>query len=178
MTIICALRQKGCTWIGSDTQATLGDNRLHAIRNKWVLGEGCALGVCGAAAFLTAFEHFDSEIRAEWDGYEVGRWTAGKIADLGTEPDKGKGKAPWVDCSLLFATPRKLMSICATGGAVSYSIGEFCAQGSGDEYAQGAAFVAKRLGEKEPMRILTLSIQAAMHFDTGCGGRVWIEKLV
>ena len=153
-------------------------NRLHAIRNKWVLSEGCALGVCGANAFLTVFEHFNSEIRAEWDGYEVWRWAVGKIADFGTELEKDKGKAPWADCSLLFATPLKLMLIGPTGGAAPYGIGEFCARGSGDEYAQGAAFVAKQLGEKEPMRILTLSIQAAMHFDTSCGGRVWIEKLV
>lgn len=180
MTIICALRAQptGNTWIGSDTLATAGGEALQPKHQKWVLANGCALAVAGLNVFLTTINHFAEELQPEWDGYDVWQWARQKMLEIGVEGDKEKkSEAPWFGCSLIFATPSALTYIDSSGGAVDYSAGEFCARGSGDEYAQGAVFAAQGMGLKYPEGLLKIGIEAACQFSTGCGGEPWIRKL-
>ena len=174
MTIICALRANGETWIGSDTQATECGQRSVANVEKWIVQDGFALGVCGALAFLNVLQEHAHEIEPSWTGARLWRWAVGHLTTFGVEPKKEPGVAPWVDCSLIFATTERVLQICAFGGVVDFSAGEFCARGSGDEYALGAAYAMQ--GQKCE-DVMKTAIKAAVFNDTGCGGEVWVRRL-
>lgn len=176
MTIICALRSNGDTWIGSDTQSTTSSERQQPQTPKWIIWDGFALGVCGTLAFLCLFQEHVKEIQPDWSGVKLWRWAMDHLIAFGVEPEKKPGYSPWVDCSLIFATTGRVVSVCPAGGALDYSAGEFCARGTGDEYALGAAY-AMGSHTTKPEEIMTTAIEAAMLYDTSCGGKVWVRKL-
>lgn len=172
MTIICGMREQGATWIGSDTQWLKGGNEREDGGPKFIVRPDCAIGINGSGAYLTLLDAHANEIDSSWSGHGMFLWATEHFGQFGVKPEEKPGYPSWWDCSFIWARLASLCSICPTGGVIEHD--GFFARGSGDEYALGAAHA---LSDMHAEQRLAAAIQAAMHYDTGCGGSVWLHRL-
>lgn len=176
MTVICALHEAGVgTWIASDTLVSNGDLWV-GYKRKWILGSGCALAVTGSNAALTLLEDRNSELNPLWTAGQVFAWAKAILVEAGFRPKAEEGGTPWFDCSYLFATPEKVLSIDSAGGGITFVSGQFASRGSGSDHADGAAYALLGRGVRYS-EVINESIKAAIAHGNGCGGEVWIECL-
>ena len=183
MTIICALRdpQHKCTWIGSDTQVTTGDQAVD-FGPKWIIHKGWAAGCAGdlrtinviAANAKTLFENlktpyvFSQRLRTVFQAEGI---QAAKSAD------SEEGGAETFGQDLILVSTRAVWVLDTSLSIYKSPAGRASAEGSGAAYALGAAF-SLRTSKQAPDTILRAMIRAAMAFDPNCGGRVWLRRLV
>lgn len=179
MTVICAVHSPDeGTWIGSDSQVTLGGaSRVAGSMQKWIIGDGCALGVCGSAAILGMLHHHDDELDQSWTGHEVWKWLCEKMGEFGVVPGHSEGDPVFVNSAFLFATPEGVEFICGTGGPVKAHDGLMVAAGSGADYAQGAGYALLSAGVTDYANIVSTALEAATVFDCFCGGEPFIGLL-
>lgn len=179
MTVICAIHSEGeGTWIGSDSQVTLGSaSRVAGTIQKWIIGEGCALGVCGSAAILGMLHHHREEMKSDWSGHEVWKWLCEKMGEFGVVPGHSDGDPVWVNSSSIFATPDSVYYICGSGGPVEAHDGLLIAAGSGSEFAQGAGYALLAAGVTDYPTVIASAVDAASTFDCFCGGETFIGFL-
>ena len=76
----------------------------------------------------------------------------------------------------ILASPHGVWFISGVFCHTLFPTGVLCANGSGENYAYGAGHLARNLNHK-PKKILAHALQAAMHFDTHCGGQMIIKEL-
>ena len=67
--------------------------------------------------------------------------TAGRLmsgSSLKGVPEETPGERKFYKASFIFATPTRLLAFGGTGGGIEMEMEQFCAQGSGGEFARGA----------------------------------------
>lgn len=169
MTLICALRRGGETWIGSDQYGTFADGVRVRTGPKWILG-AWAIGHAGALRAKNLIQA-NMECLSHNEPFEVAnairellhtdRWS---ILDRPGDPEN-------YDQNWILASGRGVWVVDASFSIVPSK--EFVADGSGRDYALGAAAVA----EGGPKQVLEAAIRATVKLVTHCGGKPWVRKL-
>ena len=188
MTIICALRVGGQTWIGSDTRVMGGTAIYPAPIQKWVVNASGALGVAGQGYMLSLVRlHLATRIGAPVDEIADGLRALQKEYEFNDDKDRGP-KA--YGQSFIYATEAGIWDIDSASASLEMPEGKLWARGSGSDYALGTDFAIRRRLEEAgtsdsdvnpiwPMaeyRVET-ALQAACEFDAGCGAPLFIHRL-
>jgi ATP-dependent protease HslVU (ClpYQ) peptidase subunit len=168
----------GSTWIASDTMATSGTLRLEC-GPKWILHGPWAAGVAG---FLRSANLIDENRARLLDGLDgpydfVDRAQALFRSDGYREEREERGPANFGQV-LLLATAGQCWIVGGDFSVAQVPPGQLWAEGSGREIAIGAGHALTRqrpaLGGEE---IVRRAIDAALAFDTSCGGDAWVAEL-
>jgi len=172
MTIICVLNDPNhdCTWIGSDSLAIDSYGRKIKIESKFVVYGQWAVGVTGNMRLTDILANNADEMFHRLDGPNdfIDRLIAVmKRHDFDMSP-ASNSCAPNGGQELLLARAGYDPWVILGDFSV-YSDGRFAAHGSGSDYAMGAYFGCRDI-EK--------AIEAAIKYDSKCGGEVWIHRLV
>ena len=178
MTIIAALHdpERGETWIGSDTIAV-----CHGIRSeigpKWALHCEWAVGLSGEARVLNLVRERRGDLMAGLKGPE--HFTQRfrdllKAEEFDLKP--GEGYAGPTSCQWgLLVRPGEIWHVAGDFSFVRME--PYWAEGSGFRLALGALRTLVNGFDLPPRRIIGAAVEAAVHFDTDCGGEVWLHKL-
>lgn len=162
MSIVCALGN----WIGSDT-ASICDGLITPCGPKWVLGDGFALGVAGDLRTQTLIEYH----KKDFAGLKVGAFVEALRAlfkSLDYASDATIGPPSYGSEFILVKD-----GIWEIDSALSVIEAErFAAIGSGMRFALGALFVCS-----EAESALRMALEAAIKYDAGCNGGVWMKEL-
>jgi ATP-dependent protease HslVU (ClpYQ) peptidase subunit len=169
---------EGSTWIASDTMATSGTLRLDC-GPKWILHGPWAAGIAG---FLRSANLIDENRARLLDGLDgpydfVERVQALFRSDGYREERDERGPAN-LGQVLLLATAGRSWIVGGDFSVAEVPAGQLWAEGSGRELAIGAghALVRQRpLPDGE--EIVRRAIDAALAFDTSCGGEAWVAEL-
>ena len=169
MSVICALKSDDGVWIGADSRVTSNGNIAPVEYQKWRrTAEGIWWGISGHLRL--------SSIVGDLPGVKtVGDFAAAirnAVKYDGWSADDGKHGLPPDFCFDVIAVVDGEVYEIGGGGSVIYYGWSFCAQGSGYEYAYGAAFA---LDEIEPEVIIRTAIEAACRYDSGCGEPIFME---
>ncbi|MGI9507334.1 MAG: hypothetical protein ACR2RE_30190 [Geminicoccaceae bacterium] len=168
-------------WIGSDTQATDTQGDVNETGPKFSVHDGWAIGVAGC--------HFTANlIAAEIGGLVAGltdvrspAWEfTGRLSQLFrdydyTPKEQDTGSPQWGGWYIL-AGHGRVWALDSCLSPLEYHHGQLVARGSGMDFARGVGF-AMRQSDMPPSEIVGLGIEAAIAFDSGCGGNVWVERL-
>lgn len=168
MSVICALHHDGRTWIGSDTAANDG-GLLTQCDPKWTLYGEWAVGAVGSSRTGDLIA-LNAEALFEGDPLKTFPNKLQEILkehDFNTDTEAG---SPSYGVNLMLANPSGVWDICS-GLSLAKCYG-FWAQGSGRSLAIGAAY-ARVLAH--PDQIVKLAVEAAIQYDTGCGGKPWVH---
>ena len=169
MTIACALKTDTGVWIGADSRLTMRSGFVLPVEsNKWMplhsglwwafSGHTRVESVVAKLPLVDTPEEFQEAVRAA-------------VKEDGWNSDADKGETVDYAYDLLLVTPER---VCFSHGSGSFAdFGDaFCAIGSGREYAYGAAFALRGM---DPEVIVRTAVEAAIAFDTSCGGAVSVE---
>jgi hypothetical protein len=169
LTIICAYHKPGVgTWIGSDIQETENGQRSFLLHSKWARGESWAASGAGWSIHLNVLHSQADYLLADGLSPEIFRERfRNSLLAAGVRP-QGERLLPDLECSLLLA---------GSGGLYDFDehlqytkrVG-FVAKGSGERYAYGAAHALEPETD-DPMKLLYVSMCAAIHHDVHCGGK-------
>ena len=178
MTIICAMLDvaaNGC-WIASDRLATAGTG-VVGYREKWLLGDGFAIGSSGYGVMLDELVAVLDEFNKDMHPAQMWARAVRIMKEAGWKPRTNDGEPPFYECGFLFATKTNLWSIDGTGSSTPFGFGEFASRGSGADVADGAMHALSdhardRMTTEEMMRA---TIDAAIAYDTGCGGEPFVR---
>lgn len=177
MTIICAVHRNGETWIGSDRQATQGWRIGHASVKKWIVHGDRALGVSAELRLVNLVAN-EFDLMAAESSYALSKTLRDLMLANGfqskSDPDGG---AAGYNFSALYATPSGVWDIDQSFGVLAVDDGEMAARGSGLEYALGAFHALRSVGNNDLSNLVMLSVEAAIAYDTGCGGEPFVKKL-
>lgn len=176
MSIICAIKINGQTWIGSDT-ACRRDDEVFESSPKWVVNGKWAVGVSGDMRVQALIEA-DYETLLTGSPLEIGNNIRKAMLDDGFEAARDKNDKGFQHFGqyLILASNEAIYGL---SGDLSPALRrqEFVADGSGWELAKGAYFAARKMGVNRADRILELAISAAIEEDLSCGGQVWLHCL-
>lgn len=175
MTVICAINTKSGTWIGSDSR-TMGF-RAHDCVRKWSLGHGWAVGAAGHLRTINLLEaNADTLLKGLKDAFEFALRARNLLRDDGYRLPKEDESGPAeLGQYMVLANGRGVWQIGCDFSIVRHRRNDFVSDGSGGEIAAGAYFA---LGPKvKPEVGMRTAIQAAIRFDAGCGGRIFLRKL-
>lgn len=177
MTIICAMHEPGVgTWIGSDTQTSFGSLK-HRFGPKWILSEcgTMALGLSGLNRARYLIEGIDG-LFTDSNPRRVANSIREAIKADEWKPREGEGESVCWSVGAIFATATGYWPIGSDFTVMPPSIDGYWAEGSGEQFALGAAYSGVRNGN-DPETIVSDMVDAAMAFDTGCGGQCWTHLL-
>lgn len=179
MTIIAAFAQDGETWLGSDTQVTVGDRR-DSVRQKWVIGNGWAVAGCGFSFGLDLME----KLVAEHDGAPPAATSFAKalrqhLLDNHVRPDYDRTPAGDFGFGLMMALPGEVWHF--DDSLAVRRMDEFCAHGCGRDYAYGAFHAAHEGASMggislSPADAVRVAVEAATRYDVHCSG-LWLGVL-
>lgn len=175
MTVVCAVHDRGETWIGSDTRACRGELIVPTIAHKWHVHDRLALGVAGDSRvhnIVGVSRETLLENDAPFAVAEALR-TVLKEYDIGFASEDRAG-AKNMGQYFLLATPKAVFSIGACLAVAQIKDGWLYAIGSGGAEANGAGHA---LREEPPQFRVRAALLAAMAFDAGCGGEPYIRQL-
>lgn len=175
MTVICAINTKSGTWIGSDSRAS-GRNANDGVR-KWFMAHGWAVGTAGHLRTINVIEaNADPLFKGLKDAYEFAVRVRKLLQEDGYRAPKDDESGP-VEFGqyLVLANAKGVWQIGCDFSIITHRRNTFVTEGSGWESAAGAYFA---LGPTvKPEAGMRTAIQAAIRFDSGCGGRIFIRKL-
>lgn len=178
MTILAALHEpNGSIWIGCDRRAISGSVIFTDRMDKWLQGDGWALGIAGAAGLLSIAAREASQIvDPQPDAFadHMRRY----LSDIGWQADCTSGESPHRRSDIAAVMQGKVWSL-DVGLGVAYEIkpGHVWCWGSGREYGLGAAFAASSRQKSSAKHMVTCAIEAAIRFDPGCGGEPWVKQV-
>ena len=174
MTIICAQRVEGGVLIGSDSRVCAGDFICPAPQMKW---EKVALNnkrwVGWSGHLRSMFYDFDVDIDILTFVSSFRSWLKEDGWDAG-EP--GRGCPANYAADLIVVDDGLVYHVHGSGSVVDFG-DNFCAEGSGREYAYGAAYALRADGITNPELVMRTAIEAAIKYDNNCGGDVFIKKV-
>lgn len=175
MTIICSMHQPGVgTWIGGDT-LVCAHNETVGFTRKWILKGGAALGLCGSNVMQGWIEDsvaFDAGTKP----VALFRSVVAALKENDFKPKQEDENPSLWGFAALFATPERVVRINGCGSVVGWFPDGFAATGSGANYAEGAAHALVRDGKTEA-EVVSHAVRAAMAWDRGCGGDLWLDCL-
>ena len=175
MTIICAMQDEGCAWIGSDTLSVNTDDELIHVGSKWVCGSGWGLGVSGNHKTQLVINRHAAEL---FDGLDDIDELCERLAKIFTGEDfkrsEDKLGAPFWGGWYVAATAARIWTLDSTLAAVEFEV--FAAEGQGSQFAKGVAYAAQDLGWSGE-KVVRTAIEAACTHLTTCGGEPWVQRL-
>lgn len=183
MTVICAIHDRGETWIGSDTQALIAAYRPEISGPKWVSLNGVAVAAAGDLRTLNIIQEHPDRLLGDLLGpFAFVERLRALLAEFGydAKPYGDTERAPNFGTSLLFADETQVCDICPEFSVAEAMPGSMAARGSGQDYALGvffALYAAGILTGEGPAHVLRQAIAAAIKYDTGCGGEPWAQRL-
>lgn len=176
MTIICAMHEPGVgTWIGSDTQETVGHEILLLDGPKWVVGEHWAAAMTGEAVVHDiVIEHAADLLDADVTPREFHRRLVSILKEAGVEPKMDEGNLyPRWHYRLILASATELWDVDGHGHCRRSN---WVANGSGCEFATGAIFaLGSAVPSMPPRDAVHLAVSAAINHTNGCGGAPWVH---
>lgn len=180
MTIICALDTGNGIIIGSDTQSiAMGDfgGRRMTHGPKWTVSKPWALGVAGQSRMQCLIQRNMADIiQAVPSALEVCDRLQDMFSRYGVNASSQIGA---LDCgsNFILASPHGVYDIDSCLSVRKAAVGELIASGSGASYALGAAHALETVDDITAHGIVKRSLEAAIAFDTGCGGEPWLQTL-
>jgi ATP-dependent protease HslVU (ClpYQ) peptidase subunit len=178
LTIVCAIHAADGVWIGSDSRCTDGGRIVPGDYPKWLRKGGLWFGVAGWAALMPILE--GAELPAEpVAAYLELRHILAREGWKSPEFDMGsRGGPPMYGFDLLIASPAGVWNCDGDGSIIKAPEGEFVAIGSGSSYAYGAWHALHdRWVSNDSDAQLNYAIEAAIRYDTGCGGEIFVKRL-
>lgn len=179
MSVIVGLRtSNGETWIGSDTLAC-ADAMKITVGPKWVVRAPWAVGVAGHLRTMNVVDaHADKLLHDLASAYEFSDRLRDLLKSDGFH-ENGEAQGPLVfGQTTMLAHPTGLWALGGDFSLVRIADNELWAEGSGRELALGAGYAAQVTCMKQaPEETVRLAIAAAIHFDVGSGGEIWIHRL-
>ena len=166
MTIICAQRVEGGVLIGSDSRVCKGSFVCPQGQSKWAatLG-GLWVGWSGHLRSML----LTTDKGSVWDYVVAHR---GRLRDdCWDVGETGNGGPANYASDLIIVDKGRVFHVHGSGSIVDFG-DNFCAEGSGHEYAYGAAYALRAENAELRMR---MAIEAACKYDTDCGGDVFIK---
>lgn len=177
MTVVCAAHGADGWYIGSDTRMTIGQDPVRT-GEKWIVGEGVAIGVSGHSRVLEILRAERMRIFSDPDPWVMMGKLRRTMLDDGFQPEAEPGPRLF-SVSAIIVLPG--YGIWHVDGALTpvRTIEKFLAIGSGADHATGAAWAAQRQGpDTGASNAVTMGIWAAIALDGACmGGEPWTAKL-
>lgn len=173
MTIICAVHDAGQTWIGSDSLATFND-QPSSVGFKWATDGIWAFGLSG---FHRATEVLEANQDALFSDLHTPFEFSSRVRDLLDEDGfKRSEKCATKNFGqdMILANRSTVWLISGDFSSVQIPEGKLTANGSGREYAMGAAAALKHETAEARMR---RAIEIAIENDVYCGGDVTVRTL-
>lgn len=174
MTVICALHEPGVgTWIGTDSQATIGGDRVlpGPIAKHVEVGRFWLL-MSGHPRSRSLVEQNAEALAKHWDVFALATAIRDVLKADGWHPTGDKGEAEDFGQRVIFAAPEGIWDSDGSFNLVPWPSGELCARGSGCEIALGAAHA---LRGRPPQDRVRAALDAACAINTGCGGPLFIR---
>lgn len=178
MTTICAVHVPGDgTWVGADTRACYGESWVLGPAKKWFGAHGWAVGQAGDLRCANLIEHAVSDIFHKCDDPLT---VCDRIRKLLKDNDFNKDDEPGpptYEQGMIICAPkscgRGIWTLGSDFGFVAIAEGELCAEGSGREFAVGAAHATAAGGREK----VEAALAAAITYDRGSGGEPFIARL-
>lgn len=184
MTVIVGLHDvvSGQTWLGADSQMTMGDGRFPGKIDKWVVHGRHAIATAGSILGLELIRSAVPDLLSGvGSAHEVGMRCRDlfRREDFDTEDMRGAGGPKSYRQTLIYATPEEVWDIDGTGCATKVEPGKLWARGSGMDYALGADHALRwtQSAAITPKQRIMVAIAAAIEHDTGCGGPIFVQQL-
>lgn len=174
MTIICALHDKGRTFIGADSQA-VNDRTLLGDVEKWIEHDGWAVGVAGNYRTHCLLCNNAESLFKYIDG--PGDFVCRvrdllKQEDYNTDNDEGPKS---YGQNFILAHSTGVWSVCTSFSVVAIPEGRLWADGSGRELGVGAGNLE---GDKRSAgQRVRAAVYAATSNSTHCGGQIMVREL-
>src|ERR1700743_3576337 len=176
MTIVAAVRWHGVTYIGSDSQTMNPDTLMTyaATKRKWIIGDGCALGISGNGIIGDVMRRSASKILEDRPPIdEIVSRARTALQDWKLERQMGFG--------MVATNTTGVYVICGDWDVVPIRDGCLGAVGSGCEFAVGGyhgAWNTWSQGRRpDPDVCLRTAIEAAILYNAGCGGDIFIHSI-
>jgi ATP-dependent HslUV protease subunit HslV len=187
MSVIAAVRSSTHIVIAADTQDNFGDQRPPADNHEAIkLREvgGAIVGASGWALYDDVFDHylakqrrFRLHDRTSIFDFFVRLWKAlhERYSFVNDQPGK-ETDSPFasLDATFLVASPGGLFLVSSNMSVSQFR--QYYAIGSGGDYALGALH-AWQGKEKDPRVLVEKAVQAAMAYDSSCGGRIEVRTV-
>lgn len=178
MTIICALRDRGETWVGCDGQVTGGQHIYPGSIRKWnfsadgwyALASAGDVVIRNALSALVGEMTVASAVLQESNAVEISRRLRGLLKENDVEKNHDK---LWPN-EFIVAGRDGIFDIASDLAVHRIPDGILWARGSGENYAMGAAHAT--LGDN-PMARVRYALEAACAFSTSCGGELFVHRL-
>ncbi len=183
MSIIVAVTKRGRTVVAADTLYLTGPHKDYARdlvgRSKVTRVGASLIGMTGWSVYQNIFDHYFSRLRRvpslkdETSIFEffLQFWKSLRDRYPFIKEQREGADSPFSDLDSSFIVANKHGVFDVHGNLTVWKHKEFCAIGSGSPYACGAAHALnEQLGSAK--EIATLSVEAAIRFDDGCGGPV------
>ena len=170
MTVLVAVPCEDGVWIGCDTLIS-GGSSLSA-ETKWLKVGDWWVGVAGAVRALNLISCMTVEPGADLSVSDVVEAIRQVFTQFGWS-GQTEGAGP---------EERMFEALLVRGGEAwfvgpwlswSKARGQCLAAGSGEHYALGAMWAS----EGTPEETARLGLGAAMRFDSGCGGEMWLRRV-
>lgn len=181
MSVIAAMysSRTRSTWVASDTMVS-SDSLRQIIGPKWIVRMPWAIGVAGHLRTINVFKHHAAELLENLtDAYEFAVRARDILKTDGyRDSEKGDGP-PQFGQTLLLARCGGLWNIGADFSVIALPADQLWAEGTGRELALGAAHALLSSGANVPAGdVVRCAVEAAIAYDTTCGGKPWVEELV
>lgn len=174
MTIIVAQKCKmtGDVWIGSDSRISSDGFIYPSPAQKWIVShDEWWIGVCGAARALILVTEYPDEWGGK-DAFAVANSIRRLLQNDGWNEQENKGYAPSYQSSYILASKLGVWAVSSNFCVTDFGY-EFCAEGSGHQYAYGVSFCA----QDDPMHTIPMAIKAAIKYDADCGGEIFMRRI-
>lgn len=172
MTILCAITDGKETWIGSDTQATEGDQLIYSVGSKWTQVGQWWIGVAGDWRTTCILRE------ADWPKIDtivrLAREVRSVIEEDGFQKKEGYGPTHY-GSHFLVVRAGEVWRLASDFSYIKIVRNELTAQGGGEQFAFGAAYALRH--QAAPLIRLVTALRAACHYDNGCGGDLWTHHL-
>lgn len=177
MTIIAAIHEPGVgTWIGGDRRMTANNEIVSDDCDKWLIGNGWAVAFAADHRAQALSEHADvmkMVEHADDPPWEIASRIRSVLDQDGWRGSDAKGSKDYSAC-LVIASAQAAWLCWGCMTPIRMPLGAMAVAGSGSDFARGAAHAMRGM---PPEKILRAAIDAAIAFDTGCGGSPYIHLL-
>lgn len=181
MTVIAAYKDDIGIHLGSDSRITYSNGTKYDLGNKWRLLKSKAskysiyVGCAGSARLDNLIIANSKLIESATSAFEIGDLIKRAVISDAWKEEKDDGGEPQnYDIDILIIFKNNIYRVGSDFSVIQIPDFTFVAIGTGEPYALGAAHSSRNKSGKELVR---LSIQAAMHYDVNCGGRIHITLL-
>ena len=186
MTILVAMLCDTGVWVGGDGRISDGQLRVSDSYVKWrSTKKGFWWGAAGYARIFALADRNRRLLDEAVDLVDVGECLRKLVIDDGWEPEEKSGGPRDLEFNLIVVSSTEIVAYDGDGSFVRFrTTGDFFAAGSGADYAFGAVSALRRYAEYSMAEdddcdeIIESALTAACDYDLGCGGELFIEKVV